>query len=123
VRRAAGASRKTSRRLKNPDPVVEAGGLSLSGETKQNTLLRKFRSLADFGMSAGAGVGPLPVVTPSVEVLSAFDRLARPTYKRIVECTRESRTLSGLRDTLLPRFISGELKIFNRDNILTGADA
>ena len=54
---------------------------------------------------------PIPVVTPPANVMSTFDRLARPTYERIVECARESRTLAALRDALLPKLISGELRV------------
>ena len=54
---------------------------------------------------------PIPVVTPSANVMSTFDRLVRPTYERIVECARESRTLAALRDALLPKLISGELRV------------
>lgn len=61
---------------------------------------------------------PIPVVTPSVDVMRAFERLARPLYKRIVESTRESRTLAALRDTLLPKLISGELRVKDAERIM-----
>lgn len=43
--------------------------------------------------------------------MEAFERLARSAYERIVECAHESRTLAILRDTLLPKLISGELRV------------
>jgi type I restriction enzyme, S subunit len=58
-----------------------------------------------------ANFRPIPVFTPSGQVMQAFERLARPLYERIVECARESRTLATLRDTLLPKLISGELRV------------
>ncbi|MFN8820200.1 MAG: restriction endonuclease subunit S [bacterium] len=58
-----------------------------------------------------ANFRPIPVVTPSAQVMQAFERLARPLYERIVQCARESRTLAALRDTLLPKLISGELRV------------
>jgi type I restriction enzyme S subunit len=58
-----------------------------------------------------ANFRPITVATPLATVMTAFDRLARPTYERIVECAYESRTLAHLRDTLLPRLISGEVRI------------
>jgi len=58
-----------------------------------------------------ANFRPIPVVTPSADVMHKFDQLVRPLYKRIVECAREARTLAALRDTLLPRLISGELRM------------
>jgi type I restriction enzyme S subunit len=63
-----------------------------------------------------ANFRPIPVVAPSATVMSVFDRLARPTYERIVECARESRTLAALRDALLPRLISGELRVKDGGN-------
>ncbi len=54
---------------------------------------------------------PIPVVTPSADVMHKFDHLARPLYQRIVECARESHSLVALRDSLLPKLISGELRV------------
>lgn len=53
----------------------------------------------------------IPVVTPSARVMESFDRLARPIYERIVEFERQSRILAELRDSLLPKLISGELRV------------
>jgi type I restriction enzyme S subunit len=47
-----------------------------------------------------------------------FDRLARPTYERIMECARESRTLAALRDALLSKLISGELRLENAERFV-----
>ncbi len=57
---------------------------------------------------------PIPAVTPSADVMLKFEQLALPLYERIVECARESRTLAALRDTLLPKLISGELPVGRR---------
>ena len=53
---------------------------------------------------------PIPVITPSVDVMRGFEKLARPLYEHIVECVRESRTLTILRDALLRKLISGEMR-------------
>jgi type I restriction enzyme S subunit len=37
--------------------------------------------------------------------------MARPLHARIVSNERESRTLAALRDALLPKLISGELRV------------
>jgi type I restriction enzyme S subunit len=58
-----------------------------------------------------ANFRPILIVTPPAPSMRAFDRLARPLYKRIVECARESRSLAELRDALLPKLISGELRV------------
>jgi type I restriction enzyme S subunit len=54
---------------------------------------------------------PLPVVVPSEPVLQAFDAIAKPLYERIVRNERESRTLAETRDLLLPRLMSGKLRV------------
>jgi type I restriction enzyme S subunit len=58
-----------------------------------------------------ANFRPIPVVTPPDGVMRAFDMQARILYVRIVENERESRTLAACRDTLLPKLISGEIRV------------
>ena len=54
---------------------------------------------------------PLPLVVPNTGAMSAFDRLTRPLYERVVSNERESRTLAALRDALLPKLVSGKLRV------------
>ena len=54
---------------------------------------------------------PLRVVVPSDPVLTSFTRLAVSLYRQLAENERESRSLAQLRDTLLPKLISGELRV------------
>jgi type I restriction enzyme S subunit len=54
---------------------------------------------------------PLRVVVPSDPVLTNFTRTAGSLYQQLVKNERESRTLTQLRDTLLPKLISGELRV------------
>ena len=54
---------------------------------------------------------PIPVIMPPKAILKAFSERTDPLYRHIVENERESRTLAQLRDTLLPKLISGELRI------------
>lgn len=65
-----------------------------------------------------ANFRPIPVVTPPAQAMLAFEKLARPLHERIVECARESRTLAALRDALLPRLISGELRLKDAERFL-----
>jgi type I restriction enzyme S subunit len=53
----------------------------------------------------------LPVLAPDKPILKIFRRLVEPIHARIVGNERESRTLAILRDTLLPKLLSGELRI------------
>lgn len=54
---------------------------------------------------------PLRVVVPSDPVLTSFTKSADSLYRQMTENERESRSLSKLRDTLLPKLISGELRV------------
>jgi type I restriction enzyme S subunit len=51
------------------------------------------------------------VCWPSEEVLAVFDRHIAPMFDKAFTNTLESRTLAALRDTLLPKLLSGELRI------------
>lgn len=51
------------------------------------------------------------LVKPMERLLSAFDELADPLHKKIRQNVEQVETLSALRDTLLPRLISGKLRL------------
>ncbi len=61
-----------------------------------------------------ANFRPIPVVIPPTGVFDAFDKSVGPLYARIVSDERESRALAALRDTLLPKLFSGELRVAGR---------
>ena len=52
-----------------------------------------------------------PVVLPLNNVVKRFDNLIRPLIDRIVTGIHESKTLAALRDALLPKLISGEIRV------------
>jgi type I restriction enzyme S subunit len=51
------------------------------------------------------------VIIPQPEVHAAFAKLCQPWYDRIVANKQQSRTLATLRDTLLPKLLSGDLAV------------
>jgi len=51
------------------------------------------------------------VVTPPFSLAKAFDELIQPFMERIVENVHEGRSLTAIRDALLPRLISGDLRV------------
>jgi type I restriction enzyme S subunit len=55
---------------------------------------------------------------PPPGVLQAFDRLVKPLFDRQYCNDLESRTLAQLRDTLLPKLISGELRVKDAERFL-----
>ena len=48
---------------------------------------------------------------PSRELIEAMDNHMSPIIDRIVTCSVESRTLAALRDALLPKLMSGEVRV------------
>lgn len=58
------------------------------------------------------------VVVPPKPVVSAFQRCIEPIMVRIALCRREAQILAELRDTLLPRLISGQLRIPDAERML-----
>jgi type I restriction enzyme S subunit len=53
----------------------------------------------------------LPYVIPTRACVEAFESIARPLHERVKDYERQAQTLSILRDTLLPRLISGQLRL------------
>ncbi|HCR2995027.1 TPA: restriction endonuclease subunit S [Serratia marcescens] len=76
-------------------PNIEAMG---EGSTGQTELSR-------------AKLAELPVLTPRENVLKVFDNLISPLNNKISANDRESVKLAKLRDTLLPKLLSGELSV------------
>jgi type I restriction enzyme, S subunit len=63
-------------------------------------------------------IGKLPVVVPrDTRVIEAYDGLAQPLLQRSAVNRRESRALAALRDALLPKLISGELRVPDAERI------
>lgn len=53
----------------------------------------------------------LELVIPSKDVLVEFEKVTNPLFERIGQNRQQSQTLATLRDTLLPRLISGQLRL------------
>ena len=60
---------------------------------------------------SGPSIKNLPILVPPAEALSAFRRSAEPMRERQWSNATARRTLTELRDTLLPKLISGELPV------------
>jgi type I restriction enzyme S subunit len=60
----------------------------------------------------------LPVLAPPARIQAAFTKFLRPFWSRLELNISESRTLAALRDTLLPKLISGELRVKDAESFL-----
>lgn len=81
----------------------------------------KSKNLAS--MNAGSAVpsmttnilNALPLYIPDDDALHFFDEMVSPMYSQILENEKQSKKLADLRDTLLPKLMSGELDVSNID--------
>jgi len=67
-------------------------------------------------------VSATPALRPSGEVLALFSRITAPILTNMALNERASRTLAALRDTLLPKLISGELPIEDAERFIGNGD-
>jgi len=54
---------------------------------------------------------PMPVLVPDEKALAAYQESTLPLYEQITTNLRETDTLATLRDSLLPKLLSGELAV------------
>lgn len=71
-----------------------------------------------FKEASGALMKNLPVIIPEDIVLDHFEDMMKPIFKQQEIIEDESRRLAALRDTLLPRLMSGELKVNEIENVI-----
>lgn len=57
----------------------------------------------------------MKLITPPEDVISCFSKHTKPLFDKIKVLSQESRCLAELRDTLLPRLMSGELRVTDMD--------
>jgi type I restriction enzyme S subunit len=69
-----------------------------------------------------ASVLSLPVVIPDAKIIEAFDRTASAALARSLACRRESIALMFLRGALLPKLVSGELRVNDAERIIGKAN-
>jgi type I restriction enzyme S subunit len=61
------------------------------------------------------------VVAAPKPVAELFGRLVKPLFERANAASKEGRTLAALRDTLLPKLISGESRVKDADDFVQEA--
>lgn len=54
---------------------------------------------------------PIPTLVPDSDVLKVFLNTVGPVFSRLTENEKQAQTLATLRDALLPRLISGQLRL------------
>lgn len=62
---------------------------------------------------SAADIMSIPCVIPTADVLNTFNDTVQPLFDLIITNQQENQRLSELRDTLLPKLMSGELDVSN----------
>jgi type I restriction enzyme S subunit len=65
-----------------------------------------------------ADIDQFRVVLPTPDVAGHFNTVCQRWYNRIVTSKQQSRTLAALRDALLPKLISGELRVKDAEKFI-----
>jgi type I restriction enzyme S subunit len=82
----------------------------LSSDSTMDEMRSRGTGVAIPGLNS-TQVRELAVLIPSSDVLKEFDQKVSPLLRRIFANCKESRTLAALRDALLPKLLSGELRV------------
>ena len=64
-----------------------------------------------------SGVVSLPFLVPPLNIIELFEQMVSPLIHSIFTRALESITLSNIRDTLLPKLLSGEIRVDNLENL------
>lgn len=60
---------------------------------------------------SGKGLKEIPVTLPTVELVNIYKEIVEPLFLQIQTLEKENQNLQQLRDTLLPKLLSGEIEI------------
>ena len=92
--------------------------------TEQLYLYFAFESVAPYVTGAvqpklsQGRMNTMPFLFAGEEVCLEFHKLVEPWFAKVRACAEESRTLAALRDALLPKLISGELRVKDAERFL-----
>jgi type I restriction enzyme S subunit len=80
--------------------------------------LARNKQTTGLGHVTVADLKRMQFVKPSVEVITCFDSVMSPIHQRILANERQATTLLTLRDIVLPRLISGQLRLPELDTAM-----
>jgi type I restriction enzyme S subunit len=60
----------------------------------------------------------MPVRVASLDLLRRFDAKVAPLHRRAAKTAEESAVLAELRDTLLPKLMSGEIRVRDAEKVV-----
>lgn len=107
-------------RPKSGSPLTAAFLCWLLNSPQMHDIVSGFANGTTVNMLPIDGVQKPLILCPPAELVSAFDSVAMNAVHRREELISESRTLTALRDALLPKLISGELRVVDAERFLEG---
>lgn len=81
----------------------------LKQENISTQIIQKGQGSAQPNIS-GADIESIPMLTP-MSIILKYNKMCQPLFEKILSNRLESKKLSALRDTLLPKLMSGEIKL------------
>ena len=114
--------------LRNPFWSVDTMFYTKLKESQTGKYIFYFLKTLDLaGMDVGSAVPSLTtqllknidIVVPSTEITSSFDVSVSRFFDTMEENIKENQTLTTLRDTLLPKLISGEIRVKDAEQTLS----
>jgi type I restriction enzyme S subunit len=109
-------------RPKSTSPLTAAFLCSLLNAPQMHDVVSGYANGTTVNMLPLDGVQKPLLVLPPVTLVEAFDALALNCEHRREEMVSESRTLSALLDSLLPKLISGELAVKDAEKFIGRED-
>ena len=94
-----------------PKPGVSAYYIYLLMQTLSETINKLGQSGSTIVNLNKTQFGKIQVMIPSQNIMQEFDSLCNPLFETILSNQKENIKLSELRDTLLPKLMSGELDV------------
>ena len=89
--------------------------------TNSTDFIERLRSQANSGVQVNLSTGAIKsatLVAPTKSINKEFHEMVKPFYERINQNAIENQTLTKTRDTLLPKLISGEVRVKDIEKII-----
>jgi len=64
-------------------------------------------------------VAELPTLLPDQELVARFHELVQPLFEHIASNLRQSKTLASMRDTILPKLLSGDIRVKEAERVVS----
>lgn len=108
-------------RIRLAKPLSQAYGYYwLASELVMDEMRRRGTGVAIPGLNSSA-VRELPIVCPPADLVTRFDDEVVPLIDRAINSAAEAQALSKMRDTLLPKLMSGEIRVRDAEKVVEDA--